>query len=53
VFEPLFACDDDYQRVLRRRYYPALLLPAESRADIRSSVVDSANLKFPTHRSTC
>jgi hypothetical protein len=37
------------KEVLRRRYDPALLLPAKARVDIRPSIVDAANLK--PHRS--
>jgi hypothetical protein len=49
VFKSLFACDDDYHRVIRRRYDPSLLLAAKARMNVDPSIVNAANLKSPGH----
>jgi hypothetical protein len=49
VFQSLFACDDDYQRVLCGRYDPSLVLSAKARVNIDVPIVDTTNLKSP-HR---
>jgi hypothetical protein len=49
VFKSLFARDDDYHRVLRRRYDPSLLLAAKVRMNVDPSIVNAANLKSPGH----
>jgi hypothetical protein len=49
MFESLFACDDNYHRVLRRCYDPSLLLAAKARVNVDPSIVNAANLKTPGH----
>jgi hypothetical protein len=49
MFESLFACDDNYHRVLRRRYDPSLLLAAKACVNVDPSIVNAANLKSPCH----
>ena len=49
MLKSLFACDDNYQRVLCRGYDTSLLLPAEARMNIEPPIVNSAILKSPSH----
>src|SRR5215813_11684725 len=49
MFQSLFACDDNHQRMLRRRYDPALLLPTKARMNVGPPIVNAANLKSPAH----
>src|SRR5262245_23745514 len=49
MLKSLFACDDNYQRVLRRGYDSSLLLPAKARMNVEPPIVNSANLKSPSH----
>src|SRR5262245_2468471 len=49
MLKSLFACDDNYQRVLRRGYDTSLLLPAKARMNVEPPIVNSANLKSPSH----
>src|SRR5262245_2758081 len=49
MLKALFACDDNYQRVLRRGYDTSLLLPAKARMNVEPPIVNSANLKSPSH----
>jgi hypothetical protein len=49
VVKSRLACDDNYQRMLRRRNDPSLLLAAKARMNIAPPVVNAANLKSPGH----
>ena len=46
MFKPLVACDNDYQRMLRRRNDPSLLLAAKARVNIAPSI-DAARRSNP------
>ena len=47
VFEALFTCDDNHQRMARKRYDTALLLPAKACVNVEPPVVNATNLEFP------
>src|SRR6476620_3497746 len=49
MFKPLFACDDNHQRMLRRRYDSTLLLSAKARVNIGTPIVDTAGFKSVGH----
>jgi hypothetical protein len=49
VFKSLFACDDNYHRVSRRRYDSSLLLATKARVNVNPPIVNAANLKSPGH----
>ena len=52
VFEALFTCNDNDQRMVRRRYDAALLLAAEACVNVKPPIVDTTNLKSPGHNSS-
>jgi hypothetical protein len=49
MFKSLFACDDNYDRVLRRRYDSSLLLATKARVNVDPPIVNAANFKSPGH----
>src|SRR5262249_31781057 len=49
MFKPLFACDDNHYRMLRRRYDPPLLLSAKARVNIGTPIVNAAGFKSVGH----
>ena len=49
VIKTLFPCDDNDHRMLRRRYDSTLLLAAILRVDVSTTIINTTNLKSPTH----
>jgi hypothetical protein len=49
MFKSLFACDDNHDRLLCRRYDSSLLLATKAPVNVDPPIVNAANLKSPGH----